>query len=316
MTGGAEQQPRAPGACWALVGPTAVGKTEVALALGRREDLEVVAVDSMQVYRGMDIGTAKPTPRQRAEVPHHMIDVLEPGERCNVARFCGMARRAMRGIRQRGRRPLLVGGSPMYLKGLLWGLMPAPPRDPQVRERLRRRSEREGSGALHRRLERLDPEAAQRIHPNDVQRLVRALEVCELTGAPISEKQDQFDGEPQIDHIMLGLRRPRPELYRRINRRVDRMMEAGLVEEVRFLRHRLGPQASQALGYKQLVRYLEGEISLEEAVRLIKRDTRRYARHQLTWFRHFPELRWVEAGGEESASELAARCRQLFETAA
>ena len=312
----AEHEPGAVGPCRVLVGPTAVGKTEVALALARGGQTEIVSVDSMQVYRGMDIGTAKPTPRQRAQVPHHMIDVLDPEERCNVARFRRMALSAMRGIRERGRRPLLVGGSAMYLKGLLWGLVSAPPRDPDLRERLRRRCREEGSEVLHRRLQGVDPEAAERIHPNDVQRLVRALEVYELTGSPISEDQDQFEGQPEIEHTMVGLRRPRAELYRRIDERVDRMMEAGLLEEVRSLRNRLGPHSSQALGYKQLARYLDGEVSLEEALRLTKRDTRRFARRQLTWFRHFPELRWLPAGGVEKARELAARCRELFENAA
>ncbi len=298
--------------CWALVGPTASGKSAVALELAPRHEAEIVSVDSMQVYRGMDVGTAKPTGRERALVPHHMIDVLEPEERCNVARFRRMAAGCIRDIQERGRRPLLVGGGAMYLKGLLWGLMDAPPRDPELRRRLRREYETLGKAALHARLARLDSEAAERIHPNDVQRLVRALEVCELTGEPMSRRQGQFDGEPAVDHVMVGLRRPRQQLYERINQRVDRMMEQGLLEEVRRLRPRLGPQAAQAVGYKELVGALEGRMSLEEAVRLIKRNSRRYARHQMTWFRHFPRLRWIAVEAEDTPAAVAARCERVF----
>jgi len=299
-------------ACWVLAGPTASGKTAVALEVASREGAEIVSVDSMQVYRGMDVGTAKPTPRQMERVPHHMIDVLEPEESCNVARFRAMALEAIEGIRARGRRPLLVGGSALYLKGLLWGLMEAPGRDGRVRRRLRRECERLGPEALHRRLRRLDPEAAERIHPNDVQRLVRALEVCELTGEPISEGQDQFDGEPALSHRMVGLRWPRDQLYARIERRVDRMMARGLLEEVKRLRGRLGPQSGQAIGYKEVVAHLAGELSLAEALQQTKSNTRRYAKHQLTWLEHFPKMRWVDVSAQTGPQQVVQKCRALF----
>ncbi len=302
--------------CWALVGATASGKTEVALELCRRNGLEVVSVDSMQVYRGMDIGTAKPTERERQVAEHHMIDVLEPEERCNVARFCRMAEEAVERIRARGHRPLLVGGSPMYFKGLLWGLMEAPGRDEELRRRLRRQYEQNGPEAMHRRLAEVDPEAAERIHPNDVQRLVRALEFYELTGRPISRRQDQFEGPPRKAHRMVGLRWPRPKLYERINRRVERMMEQGLLQEVKGLRDRLGPQASQAVGYKELMSYLDGEASLEEAVRLVKRNTRRLARHQMTWFRRFPVDRWIALDEPADVPAVVHTCRVVFQGAA
>ncbi|MGD2175377.1 MAG: tRNA (adenosine(37)-N6)-dimethylallyltransferase MiaA [Candidatus Brocadiaceae bacterium] len=298
--------------CWVLVGPTASGKTEVALELAGRHGLEIVSIDSMQIYRGMDIGTAKPTADERRRVPHHLIDGLDPEETCNVARFREMALEAIAGVWSRGRRPLLVGGSAMYLKGVVWGLMEAPGRAPGLRERLRQEYEQLGAERLHRRLGRIDPEAAERIHPNDVQRLVRALEVCELTGRPVSDRQEQFAGEPEVAHSMVGLSRPREELYRRIDERVDRMMAAGLLEEVRSLRGRLGPQSSQAVGYKELISHLEGERGLDEAVQLIKSNTRRYAKHQLTWFNHFPRLRWARAGGERTVAEVARECRVLF----
>ena len=308
--------PAAPGAasiyCWALIGPTACGKSATALELARRHPVEIVSVDSMQVYRGMDVGTAKPTPAQRALVRHHMIDVLEPEESCNVGRFCRMARAAIEDALSRSRRPLLVGGTALYLKGLVWGLAEAPGRVPELRRRILRELEEHGSAALHERLSRLDPPAAERIHPNDVQRLVRALEVCEATGAGISQGQVQFAGDPTLCTVMVGLRLPRADLYRRINERVDAMMAQGLLAEVEALQGRLGPQASQALGYKELTAHLEGRTSLPEAVALIKRNTRRFAKHQLTWFRHMPQTRWIDVQAGEGAEQVARRCESLF----
>ncbi len=266
----------------------------------------------MQVYRGMDIGTAKPSLEERASVPHHMIDVLDPGEQCDVGRFCRMARAAIREIRARGKRPLLVGGTAMYLKGLLWGLMKAPRGDAALRSRLADELERLGRERLHERLARLDPEAAERIHPNDVQRLLRALEVCELTGGPLSPRQGQFAGRPRVSHVMVGLRRPRSELYERIERRVDEMMERGLAAEVERLGAEFGLKGTQALGYKELMWYLEGKTTLDEAVKLIKRNSRRMAKHQLTWFRQFDEVKWVDAAAGEGSAELAARCEALL----
>jgi tRNA dimethylallyltransferase len=298
--------------CWVLVGPTASGKTAVALELARRHPIEIVSVDSMQVYRGMDIGTAKPSPEQRAAVPHHLIDVLEPEEGCNAGLFRRMANEAIGRIQARGRRPLLVGGTPLYLKALVWGLIDAPGSDPGLRARLTEEAERGGAEVLHLRLSHLDPVAAARIHPNDVHRLVRALEVRELTGRPISAGQDQFDGPVRLRHRMAGLRWPRPALYARIERRVDRMVADGLLEEVATLRGRLGRQARQAVGYKELMAHLEGRIALPEAVRLIKRNTRRLAKHQLTWWRHFPQTHWVDAHVCSELSELADRCAAVF----
>jgi tRNA dimethylallyltransferase len=314
MLGGANPVscPNPTNVCWVLLGPTASGKTAVSLDLAEKYPLEIVSVDSMQVYRDMDIGTAKPSEEQLRRVPHHMIDVVEPEEQFNVARYREMALEAMQGIRSRGRRPLLICGTPFYLKALLWGLFEGPGADEEVRRGLRREAEQHGTEHLHRRLAEVDPESADRIDPNDMKRIERALEVYELTGRPISQKQSQFEGEPEIDHVSVGLNWPREKLYERISRRVDRMMNRGLVEEVESLRGRLGPQASQAVGYKEIVSYLEGEIDLEEAVRLVKRNTRHLAKSQLSWFRRFPVREWIDISCECAMSQVTQRCEERF----
>jgi len=283
------------------------------MALARLDPcLEIVSVDSMQIYRGLDIGTAKPTTAEQAEVPHHMIDLLEPEEPCSVGWFARQALAAVAGIQSRGHRALLVGGSPLYLKGILWGLEDGPPRDEAIRAELQREADECGSPALHVRLAACDPDGAARIHPNDAHRIIRALEVWQITGRPMLAAQDTFDGPPRLDHAMAGLRRPREELYERINTRVDQMMIDGLAEEVARLHTRLGPQARHALGYAELVAHQSGECTLEEAVAAIKQNSRRYAKHQLTWFRHFPQVHWLDVGSDDSAETLAERCRSAF----
>jgi tRNA dimethylallyltransferase len=298
--------------CWVLLGPTAVGKTELSLRLAQRHPVEIVSVDSMQVYRGMDIGTAKPGPEQLAQVPHHMIDVVGPEESFSVGRYCAMAMEAIAGIQARGKRPLLVCGTPLYLKGLLWGLFEGPGADLALRRRLRREAAEAGVPALHGRLAAVDPASAERIDPNDLRRVERALEVHELTGKPISSLQDQFRAAPRLPHVIVGLNRPRAQLYERIDRRVDQMMAAGLPAEVRGLLGRLGLQAGQAVGYKEMAAHLRGELSLEEAVALIKRNSRRFAKHQLTWMRHFPGTVWLELASGVPMTEALRPCELLL----
>jgi len=304
---------REEGVCWVLSGPTAVGKTQVSLELARLFPIEIVSVDSMQVYKGMDIGTAKPTPQELAQVPHHMVDVVEPEEPFSVGRFCSMALRAIEQIRSRGRRPLLVCGTPLYLKGLLWGLFDGPAADAGLRARLREEVLSVGTAGLHRRLAQVDPVAAERIDPNDFRRIERALEVYELTGEPISARQHQFSSPPRLPHSIVALTRPRAELYDRIDRRVDAMMRRGLLEEVRSLAGKPGRQAGQAVGYKELAAHLRGEMGLEAAVALIKRNTRRLAKHQMTWLRHFPQVEWVDLEDGQPPAEAATQCAGLLE---
>jgi tRNA dimethylallyltransferase len=286
-----------------LTGPTASGKTALALELAERLDAEIVAMDSMTLYRGMDVGTAKPSLAERARVPHHLIDVLDPSESGNVAWWLREAGRCCREIEARGKRPLFVGGTPFYLKALLCGLFESPPSDTELRVRLETEADSDGSEALHTRLSGIDPVSARRLHPNDVRRVVRALEVWELTGKPLSEWQQQGwwseekplseDGCPRC----LALDVPREELYARINRRVETMVAAGWLDEVRRVRELPKPpgkEASQALGYRELSAHLEGHLTLAEVVETIQLRTRQFAKRQLTWFRNLPGCRLAE----------------------
>jgi tRNA dimethylallyltransferase len=290
-----------------LTGPTGSGKTQLALELAERLGAEVVSMDSMALYRGMDIGTAKPTAEERRRVPQHLVDVLDPWESASVAWWLRRAADCCRDLEARGKRPLFVGGTPLYLKALLFGLFDGPPADEGIRQRLTREAEDAGPAVLHERLARVDPVSAARLHPNDVRRVVRALEVWELTGKPLSRWQQQWpqeraaSGEWRVAtrHSPLAPRHsplawldlPRAELYDRINRRVEQMFAAGLVEEVRALRALPRPpsrEAAQALGYKEVFAYLDGRASLAETVERVRRRSRNFAKRQVTWFRHLP----------------------------
>ncbi len=303
----------------AIVGPTAVGKSEVALILAERLNGEIVSADSRQIYRGMDIGTAKPTPEERARVPHHLIDVTDPDRPLTLAEYQRMAYAAIEEIHRRGRLPFLVGGTGLYVWAVVegWQIPPAPP-DPALRRALEERAQREGPGALYEELRRLDPEAAARIDPRNLRRVIRALEVCYRTGQPFSAQRRK--SPPPYATIMIGLTRPREELYRRIDERVERMIAAGLIEEVRHLAERYPWElpAMTGLGYRQIGAYLRGEISLEEAIRRIRSATRAFVHHQYNWFRlEDPRIRWFDlsrVGVEDIEAwlreELARRLRE------
>ena len=282
----------------ALVGPTASGKSEASIELAERLGAEIVCVDSATVYRGMDIGTAKPGPEQRARVPHHLLDVAEPSEPFAVARYQELARLAIDEIHARDRRVLLVGGSGLYLRAIVDDLA-FPPTDPEVRLGLEREAILVGARGMHRRLEHLDPAAAGRIEPDNVRRTVRALEVAEVTGRPFSSYAGAWDRYPADRLRAVGVRIPRPVLAERIVRRVRAQVADGFADEVRGLAARgLGGwlTASRAIGYAELARHLAGELTLEDAIaRTIKR-TKALARRQLAWFRRDPRIRWFEAG--------------------
>jgi tRNA dimethylallyltransferase len=280
-----------------IVGPTAVGKTEAAIRLAERAGGEIVSADSRQVYRGMDIGTAKPSAGQRARAPHHLIDVVDPDQVLSLAQYQAAACAAIDDIFARGRQPLLVGGTGLYVKAVTEGLrIPAVPPDPDLRAELEARAAREGKHTLHAELQRVDPAAAARIDPRNVRRTIRALEVHRLSGRRFSELGRAQP--PPYPVLTLGLALPRAELYARIDVRIDAMIAAGLVEETRRLAQRYDwslPSMS-GLGYRQIGMFLRGECSLDEAIVAIRRETRRFVRQQAAWFRPSdPRLHWFEA---------------------
>ena len=283
----------------AIVGATATGKSALALALAERLPAEIVNADALQVYRGFDIGTAKPSAADRARVPHHLIDVLDPHEIYSAGEFARRARQAIAGIRERGRVPIVVGGSGLYLRALFQGISPVPPGDPEVRRRLRERLAAEGLDVLREELARRDSPTAERLSAGDTQRVLRALEVALVTGRPLSSWiAEQPFGAQGIAGIRVGLTLPRTILYDQIAGRVARMIGAGWREEVAgLLRRGLSPTlpAFQAIGYRQLVRHLEGDGSLDQAVAEIVKETRRFAKRQETWFRKEPDVTWFSA---------------------
>jgi tRNA dimethylallyltransferase len=283
----------------AIVGATATGKSELGMALAEELHGEIVSADALQVYRGLDIGTAKPSGADRARVPHHLIDILEPHEVYSAGEFARRAQAAIAGIRERGRTPIVVGGSGLYLRALFQGISPVPPGDPEVRRRLRERLAAEGLAALREELVRVDPKTAARVAAGDTQRVLRALEVARVTGRPLSLwVEEQPFGTQAIAAIRVGLTLPRGILYDRIAGRVAWMLEAGWLEEIAGLLQRiLSPRlpAFQAIGYRQLVRHLEGDGSLEQAVAEIVKETRRFAKRQETWFRKEPDVTWFSA---------------------
>ncbi len=300
-----------------LTGPTACGKTARALDLCARVGGEVVALDSMTVYRGMDVGTAKPTAADRARAPHHLIDVLDPWDALTVAWWLERATEACAGIVARGNRPVFVGGTPFYLKALLHGLFDGPPADPGLRAELEAEAATVGNAALHARLAAADPKTAARLHPNDVRRVVRALEVFALTGRPISAWQQSWDtpafagagAAPPAPIPAVVLELPRAALYDRINRRVGAMLETGWVEEVRALRalpKPLSREAGQALGYRELLDWLDTGGDLEPVADLIRTRTRQFAKRQLTWFRHLTTLVPVPADAPDALDRIRA----------
>jgi len=297
-----------------LLGCTASGKSAAAIELAPRLSAEILCVDSMQVYRRMDIGTAKPTPAERAAVPHHLIDVAEPGESFSVSRYVELADRAVADIQSRGKCALVVAGTPLYLMGLMYGLFEGPSADEAFRAQLRERAKLESTPALHAELARVDPQAAERIHPNDLKRIERALEVHHLTGQPLSSLQVQWDsGALRYPAIVVGIRRSREDVSRRIRLRVEAMIDAGLVEEVRSLANELGEQSRQAVGYAEILAYLRGECKLGDAVERIKINSRQFAKHQRTWFRKFTMARWVEVAEDERTGAIGERLLQMIE---
>ncbi|GAB4154954.1 MAG: tRNA (adenosine(37)-N6)-dimethylallyltransferase MiaA [Planctomycetaceae bacterium] len=296
--------------CWFLAGPTASGKTRTALKLAEHLNAEIISLDSMAIYRNMDIGTAKPSPEEQKRVPHHLIDILDPHEDYTVAEYVVAASQCCEDILKRGRTPLFVGGTGLYLRSLLRGVFAGPPADEELRNRMEQECRDFGPELLFARLQTVDPETAERLHPNDTRRVIRALEVYHVTGKPLSVQQNQppLPVEQRPRHVF-ALNPPREWLYRRINDRVTKMIECDLVGEVQELiasPKPLSKTARQALGYKEIIDALESGEPLESAFDYIRTRTRQFAKRQCTWFRNLPECRLISMSGEESPSDLAA----------
>ena len=318
-----------------ILGVTASGKGRLGFDLARRLDGEILSIDSMKVYRRMDIGTAKPSAERRREVAYHLIDVVEPSESFSVAAFLERANRAVADILARGRPVIGVGGTALYIKALLYGLFDGPGSDETIRNELRQRAQAEGPARLHAELAAVDPAAADRINPNDIRRTIRAIEVYRLTGRPISSFQTQFDAglahrgdsstentsafsvaKPTTDGwTLIGLRRDKAEESHRINARTRKMVESGLVDEVRALLAEdrpLSQQARAAIGYAEVIEHLAGRLTLDEALEQIKINTRRLAKGQRTWFKTFGNVHWLDVAGDESPEHVLSRAESLL----
>lgn len=294
--------------CWVLTGPTASGKTAFSIRLAKKHNCEIICMDSMQIYRGMDIGTAKPTVAEMDGVPHHMIDVAAPTEPFSVSQYQEMAEKCAEDIFARGKQPLFVGGTGFYLRALRSPMaMGVVAGDDALRDELQQIADSEGGKErLHSELAEIDPVTAERLHLNDVRRVIRAIEVYRLTGIPFSQ-QPVVEGEAKFDYKVVSLTMDRALLYSRIEKRVDIMLEDGLIGEVRGLLANGVPadaQALKAIGYKEIIPYLSGEWTLEKAVYELKKGTRHYAKRQLTWMRSEKDVLWIDALGDGAYDEM------------
>ena len=310
--------PPKPNTLIAVVGPTASGKTALAIALAKELGGEIVSADSMQIYRGMDIATAKPTPEEMAEVPHHLIGFWPPEKPFSVAQYAILAREKIDDILRRGRVPVLCGGTGLYIKAIVDHIQyeEETGEDAALRERLRRQAQDEGNLAVWRQLQAMDPKTAERIHPNNLGRVIRAIEVMQVSGRSIREQEERSRQAPCPYHVIqIGLRyRNRENLYERIGRRVDAMAEAGLPEEARAVRQQgLTATAAQAIGYKELYDWMDGTLPLEEALENLKRSTRRYAKRQLTWFGADARIRWIEPDALQAGETVTEQAMKIIE---
>ena len=300
-----------------ILGVTASGKGRLAFDLAESLDAEIISIDSMKVYRRMDIGTAKPPQEAHRGIKYHLIDIIEPSDSFSAGAFRERALSAMEQIEGRGKKIIAVGGTALYIKALLYGLFEGPGSDKQIRAELHERAETQGLAELYQELTKIDPIAAERINLNDSKRIIRALEVYRITGKPISSFQRQWDdSDVKHDWTIIGLRREKAEESRRINSRVKKMIAAGLVDEVKALlgeEKPLSKQARCAIGYAEIIEYLNGRIELEDAVELIKKNTRRLAKNQRTWFKTFKDVHWLDIEPEETAEDILSRAKTFIE---
>ena len=291
-----------------ILGPTGVGKTKISLEVADKLNGEIICADSRQIYRFMDIGTAKPDPEQRKRIAHHLIDVVDPDQRFTAADFAREAKKIIKDLIGRGKPTIVTGGTGLYIRALTRGFFKGPKGDSKIREKLKKTAQKKGKEFLHKKLSNVDPEAAQSIHPNNLLRVIRALEVYEITGTPIShlQKQGEYD-KSEFDFTKIGLNLDRKKLYEKIEKRVDEMMDQGLLDEVKRLKN-LGFSKEltplKTLGYKELFSYLGGDLSLFEAVELIKKNTRNYAKRQLTWFKKEEDLTWFDVEQNDIVNKI------------
>ncbi len=295
---------------WILTGPTASGKTEIGFDVAREIQGEIISADSMLIYRGMDIGTAKPPLSMRETVTHHLIDIVSPWESYSVAGYVKDAENTISNLSKRGKNFLIVGGTPLYIKGIISGIFSGPEADWELRERMNKLANKKGNPFVHNILQRLDPITAQKLHPNDLRRIIRAIEVYKKTKKQISLLQKQWTEKGNFNFRIICITRKRDVIHKRIECRIEKMFEKGLVDEVHSLLeapYGLSKQAKQALGYKEIITHLEGECTLNEAKEMIKTNTRRFSKRQKTWFRSFPNVHWLEVKEGEELKEVSRR---------
>ena len=297
-----------------VAGPTAVGKTEYAIDLALEFDGEIVSCDSMQLYKYMDIGSAKPTPEERAKVPHHLIDFVDPGEAFSVVKYRELANRAIDDIQARGKLPVIAGGTGLYLDSILYDMDFGPiTTDPKYRKELEHIAKNNGSKTLHKKLEKLDPEAAKRIHPNNTKKLIRALEAIELGGKGIENYENLKTRERIRDAILIGLTRERQELYQRIDTRVLHLINRGLIEEVRSLMERgytSDYTSMKGIGYKECFAYFSGAYNMAECIDTIQKNTRHFAKRQMTWFKRYKDMKWFDLSTYQSKEQALEEMKE------
>ena len=294
---------------WVLTGPTACDKTEIGFTVAQKIKGEIISADSMLFYRGMDIGTAKPSLDMRELVPHHFIDIVDPWESYSVGRYVDDVESLIDAADSKDRKFLIVGGSPLYVKGLVDGIFNGPEADWDIRRELEVLADEKGNQHVHDILQKIDPVKAVELHPNNLRRIIRAIEVYRITGKPVSKLQEEYKlARKSYQFNILCIAREREDIYRRINERVGTMFDKGLVDEVKSLLENpegLSKQAKQALGYKEVIQYLDGELTLDDAKEMVKQSTRRFAKRQMTWFRSFPDVQWLEAEELEGSGSIS-----------
>ena len=302
---------------WVLTGPTACDKTEIGFTVAQKIKGEIVSADSMLFYRGMDIGTAKPSLDMRELVPHHFIDIIDPWESYSVGRYVDDVEALISDVDSEERKFLVVGGSPLYIKGLVDGIFNGPAADWDIRRELEELADKKGNQHVHDILQKIDPAKAGELHPNNLRRIIRAIEVYRITGKPVSVLQEKYKlAKKSYQFKIMCLAREKEDIYRRINERVETMFDKGLVDEVRSLLDNprgLSKQAKQALGYKEVIQYLDGGFTLDDAKEMVKQSTRRFAKRQMTWFRSFPDIQWLEADEHEGSGPISDEIITLLE---